>query len=264
MSKTGRPSERGSISSISSTPLPSAQNQLKIEPHRYAQSLRSLRRIRGHWGSTRPRGSACSRSLPQMERLNAACRRRETTLRRTRNRARAKGSVPSGTHILSQGSGGFRAQGPRWTPRRGPLQRRGFLGANCLYQAVRRGHRIRRFQTIGLSVSPHRTIAVDWAHRLVSHDAQNLVVALRRAAASDRYRSQPRAEEHRRQSSDADLHGPSWPIRLERSRLADQRPEWPIRLVRSRLARPEFTVPAELGLPSAGGVGVSRAASYGR
>ena len=69
------------------TPLPSAQNQLKIEPHRYAQSLRSLRRIRGHWGSTRPWGSACSRSLPQMEKLNAACRRRETTLRRTRNRA---------------------------------------------------------------------------------------------------------------------------------------------------------------------------------
>ncbi len=188
MSKTGRPSERGSISSISSTPLPSAQNQLRIEPHRSAQSLRSLRRIRGHWGSTRPWGSACSRSLPQMERLNAACRRRETRLRRTRTR------------------------------------------------------RLRRH----------------------SHDAQNLVVALRRAAASDRYRSQPRAEEHRRQSSDADLHGPSWPIRLVRSRLADQRPELPIRLVRSRLARPEFTVPAELDLPSAGGVGVSRAASYGR
>ncbi len=102
------------------------------------------------------------------------------------------------------------------------------------------------------------------ATKMVSHDAQNLVVALRRAAASDRYRSQPRAEEHRRQSSDADLHGPSRPIRLVRSRLADQRPEWPIRLVRSRLARPEFTVPAELDLPSAGGVGVSRAASYGR
>ena len=102
------------------------------------------------------------------------------------------------------------------------------------------------------------------ATKMVSHDAQNLVVALRRAAASDRYRSQPRAEEHRRQSSDADLHGPSRPIRLVRSRLADQRPELPIRLGRSRLARPEFTVPAELDLPSAGGVGVSRAASYGR
>ncbi len=91
------------------------------------------------------------------------------------------------------------------------------------------------------------------ATKMVSHDAQNLVVALRRAAASDRYRSQPRAEEHRRQSSDADLHGPSRPIRLVRSRLADQRPEWPIRSVRSRLARPEFTVPAELDLPSASG-----------